>query len=169
MKKAVLAAMAATVMILAVAAILVLAACSSEPATPVDTAPEAPAGISVTEGRFNLPAVAGNPGAVYFTIKNDGSEAQMMRAAHVQGAESAMFHETSEWNLQVDMQEVTQVNVPAGEEVVFAPGGRHVMATGVDPALQPGGQVEVTITFVRGDKVSFPARVLAAGDDGSGS
>ncbi len=148
---------------------LAVAACGGEPEAPVEAAPDAPQGISVTDGRLNLPAVAGNPAAVYFTITNDGAEAQMLRAAAVQGAGSAMFHQTAEWNHQVDMQEVSQVNVPAGGSVVFEPGGMHVMAMELDPSVAVGSEVEVTLTFVRGDKVSFPARVLAPGDDGSGS
>lgn len=152
-----------------VALSLGLVACNSEPEAPVEAAPDAPQGISVTGGRLNLPAVAGNPAAVYFTITNDGSEAQMLRAAAVQGAGSAMFHQTAEWNHQVDMQEVSQVNIPAGGSVVFEPGGMHVMAMELDPSIAVGSEVEVTLTFVRGDKVSFPARVLAPGDDGSGS
>lgn len=143
-----------------------LAACS-EPEAPVEAAPEAPEGITVTDGRMNIPAAAGNPGAVYFTITNDGTEPQTMRAVSVQGAESAMFHETSEWNLQVDMQELIQVPVPAGESVVFEQGGKHVMVFGLPAGLEPGGELEVTISFVRGDKVSFPVRLLAPGDDGS--
>ena len=163
MKKALLGALASTTLVLA------LAACSSEPEAPVETAPEAPEGISVSNGRLNLPAASGNPAAVYFTITNDGTEAQMLRSVNVQGAESAMLHETSEWNGQIDMQEVTQVSIPAGESVVFEPGGKHVMAMGLEEGLEPGAEVEVTLTFVRGDKVSFPARVLAPGDDGSGN
>ena len=154
----------------AVALTLALAACSSEPEAPAaDAAPEAPEGSSVSEGRLNLPAVAGNPGSVYFTITNEGAEDQMMRAVSVQGAESAMFHETSEWNGQMDMQELLQVTVPAGESVVFEPGGKHVMVMGIEDGLEAGGELEVTISFVRGDKVSFPVRVLAPGDDGSGN
>lgn len=148
------------------ALLLVVAGCSSEPETPVDTTPDAPEGITVTDGRLNLPGAAGNPASVYFTIKNDGPEMQMIRSVHVEGAESAMLHETSEWNLQVDMQELTQVPVQAGETLEFKPGGKHIMAMNLDPALEPGGEVEVTLTFVRGDKVSFPARLLAPGDEG---
>lgn len=144
-----------------------LAACSSEPETPVEAAPEAPEGITVTDGRMNIPAAAGNPAAVYFTITNAGTEEQMMRAVAVQGAESAMFHETAEWNGQIDMQELLQVAVPAGESVVFEQGGKHVMVMGLAEGLEPGGEIEVTLSFVRGDKVSFPVRLLAPGDDGS--
>lgn len=146
-----------------------LAGCSSEPETPVEAAPEAPEGISVTDGRLNLPAATGNPGAVYFTIVNEGTEPQTVRAVNVQGAESALLHETAEWNGQMDMQELMQVVIPGGENLVFEPGGKHVMVYGLPEGLEPGGEVEVTLSFVRGDKVSFPARVLAPGDDGSGN
>jgi hypothetical protein len=107
------------------------------------------------------------PRSIPITL-NEGTEEQMMRAVSVQGAESAMFHETSEWNGQMDMQELLQVPVPAGESVVFEQGGKHVMAFGIEEGLEPGGEVEVTLSFVRGDKVSFPVRLLAPGDDGSG-
>lgn len=142
-----------------------LAACSSEPEAVVETAPEAPEGISVSDGRMNIPAASGNPGAVYFTITNGGEESQMLRSAYVESAESAMFHETSEWSGQIDMQELPQVSVPAGESVVFEQGGKHVMAMGLPDGLEAGGELEVTLTFVRGDKVSFPVILLAPGEE----
>ncbi len=144
-----------------------LAACSSEPEAPVEVAPEAPDGISVSDGRVNLPAVSGNPAALYFTISNDGSADQMMRAIHVPGSESTQFHETVQWPNEISMQELLQVNVPAGESVTFEPGGMHVMVFGLPESLEPGGELEVTLSFVRGDKVSFPVHLLAPGDDGS--
>lgn len=150
------------------ALLLSLAACSSEPEAPVELAPDAPEGISVTDGRMNIPAVGGNPGSVYFTITNDGAEDQMMRSAYVQGGNSALFHETAEWSGQIDMQELLQVSVPAGESVVFESGGKHVMVMGLADGLEVGGEIEATVTFVRGDKVSFPVTLLAPGDDGLG-
>ncbi|AKH41580.1 hypothetical protein FHS61_002068 [Altererythrobacter atlanticus] len=143
------------------------AACSggeSEQAT--ETAgPEAPAGISVSDGRMMLPPVSGNPAAIYFDIANDGDKDVMIRAVSVQGAGGAMLHETSTWNNQTDMQEVFQLSVPAGESVSFEPGGLHVMANDLDPSLVAGGETEVTLTFVGGDKVSFPAEIREPGDE----
>ena len=51
-----------------------------------------------------------------------------------------------------------------GEEVVFEPGGKHVMAYEVDEGLEVGGETEVTRTFVGGGKVSFPVEIRAPGD-----
>lgn len=140
-------------------------ACGGEAEAPVSAEPDAPEGVTVSGGRLLLPAVAGNPGAVYFTIRNAGTNDVMIRAANVAGAASAMMHQTAEWNGQVDMQELTQVAVPRDSEVVFEPGGMHVMAMELDDTLAVGGETEVTITFVGGDKVSFPAEIRAAGDD----
>ena len=62
-----------------------------------------------------------------------------------------------------DMQEMTQVVVGPGQTVKFEPGEQHIMAMDLADTVAAGGQAEVTVTFVGGDKVSFPAEVRAAG------
>ena len=143
-----------------------LASCGGEAQSPVEANPDAPAGLTAADGRMNLPAVAGNPAGVYFTLTNDSDKQYTIRAVSVAGAESAMLHQTTEWNLQPDMQEVFQIAVPAGETLTLTQGNMHVMAMGVAEDLAPGGESEATITFVGGDKMSIPLVVLAAGDDG---
>jgi copper(I)-binding protein len=123
--------------------------------------PEAPEGISVSNARLMLPAVAGNPGAVYFDVANAGASNRVIRAASVAGAGSAMMHTT----IEGAMQEAAQVVVPAGGTVKLEPGGTHIMAMDLADTVAAGGTAEVTVTFVGGDKVSFPAEVRAAGDE----
>lgn len=135
-------------------------ACSEAPEQ-ADANPDAPEGIAVSNGRLMLPAVAGNPGAAYFDMANSGDRDRMIRAASVAGAGSAMMHTTNE----AGMAETLQVMVKAGETVKFEPGGMHVMAMDLADTVVAGGQAEVTVTFVGGDKVSFPADVRAAGDE----
>lgn len=149
----------------ALALILGTAACGGETDAPVaDQAPEAPEGIAVSDGWMALPAVSGNPAAVYFTIANEGDSNRMIRSASVMGSQSAVLHQMGEWNLQPSMDELMQLDVPAGETIAFEPGSYHVMAMDVDDTLQVGGETEVTLTFVGGDKVSFPVEIRAAGD-----
>ena len=126
-----------------------------------EAGPVAPEGISVTNARLMLPAVAGNPGAVYFDVANSGSEGRMIRAASVAGAGSAMMHSTGEGGMQEALQEM----VPPGGTLKFEPGGAHVMAMNLADTVKPGSKAEVTLTFVGGDKVTFPAEVRAAGDE----
>src|SRR4029077_20717711 len=97
-------------------------ACSEAP-DQATAEPAAPEGIAVTNARLMLPAVKGNPGAVYFDIANSGTENKMIRAASVKGAASAMMHVTA----ADSMQETLQVMVPVGETVKLEPGGTHVM------------------------------------------
>ena len=139
-----------------------LAGCSKAPApAPTETAwsdPAAPSGITVSDGKLALPAVAGNPAAVYFTIRNAGDTDYTIRSAWVSGADSATLHQTTREDGRATMSEVAEVALPAGKAVEFAPGGLHVMAMNVGEALEVGGDTEVTLTFATGDKVSFPGK-----------
>lgn len=137
-----------------------LAACGEEPA-PADIGPKAPDGIAVAGGRLMLPAVKGNPAAIYFEVTNSSADNKMIRAASVEGAGSTMLHASD----PAGMQETLQVMVKPGETVKFEPGGLHVMAMDVADTLVAGGSTQVTLTFVGGDQASFPAEVHAPGDE----
>jgi copper(I)-binding protein len=132
-------------------------ACSETPET-AEAGPAAAEGITVSNARLMLPAVAGNPGAVYFDVSNSGSENRVIRAVSIDGAGSADMHTK-------DMQLVLQIAVPAGGTTQFAPGDKHVMAMDLADSVSAGSQAEVTLTFVGGTEVKFPAEVRAAGDD----
>ena len=159
MRKSVLAAA-----VLAVATVG-LAACGGSEPTPAETGPKAPEGVAVTNARLMLPAVKGNPGAVYFDIANTGTGNVMIRAAKIEGAGSAVFHQMGTWNKQPSMDEVLQIPVNAGETVKLEPGGMHVMAMDLAETVVAGGKANVTLTFVGGRELSFPADVRAAGDE----
>lgn len=162
MKSSLLAACALTLSGIA------LAACGSESAQPTqaasEAAPEAPAGIAVTDGRLVLPAVAGNAGAVYFDVLNNGDADIAVVAADVQGAGSTMLHATVEEGGMASMKHMEEFPVAKGATLKFEPGGNHVMAMDLADTLAPGGTTEVTLTFASGDKASFPATILSAGE-----
>jgi len=138
-----------------------LAACADDPAPAEQADARAMEGLSITEARLILPAVAGNPAAVYFTIRNDSDADAGIRSASVTGAKSAMLHTTSEGS----MVDVMVAPVPKGGELKFEPGSFHVMAMDLDPSLAAGGTTEVTLHFQNGKKANFPADIRAAGDD----
>ena len=127
--------------------------------------PDAPEGITVSNARLMLAPVAGNPAAIYFDIENTSDRQVTIRSASVQGAGNAMLHRSAEYDGQIEMQEVLQEPVPAGETVSFEPGGLHVMAFELGETVASGAQAEVTLTFTGGDKVSFPAEIRAAGEE----
>jgi len=150
MRKGILGALALTI------ASLGPAGCGEGAA--VEAEDTATAGIEITNARLMLPAVAGNPGAVYFDVVNSSDSNMVIRAASVADAGSAMMHTG-------DMQEMTQVMVGPGETVKFEPGGQHIMAMDLADTVTAGGKADVTVTFVGGDEVTFPAEVRAAGDE----
>jgi len=143
---------------------LALAACDGQKAPAAGEAAKAPEGISVSGGRLVLPAVKGNPGAVYFTLHNDSASAATIQGAEVKGAQSAMIHQTTTANGMSGMQMMPTLAVPAKGELAFQPGGLHVMAMDLADTLAKGGTTDVTLTFDNGDKAVFPVEILAAGD-----
>ena len=151
--KTVLAAMALS---------LALSACSQsdEAAIPAD---ENPTGLVITNARLMLPPVAGNPAAVYFDLKNEGTRAIAVRRADVADAKSAALHDMMEYNRAMTMADMGPLAVPQGQTIKFEPGGKHVMAYDLSPELKPGGKTELTLTVAGGDKVSVEVPVQAAG------
>lgn len=154
--------------ILAVAALgfaaIGLSACG-ESAEQVAEAPDGVPGMSVENARMVLNAVEGNPAAIYFDLKYEGDRALSLSRAMVEGAESAVMHDYGEYDFKVQMMEALPIPLTKGSEVVFEPGAKHVMAMGVSPEITPGDSVEVTLFVSGGDKYSFDAEVLAAGDE----
>ncbi|MXP42793.1 copper chaperone PCu(A)C [Altererythrobacter soli] len=142
-----------------------LSACGEEAQAPAEAATNSPAGVAVADGRLVLPAVKGNPGAIYFSVSNDSDSPVTIRNASLEGAGSAMIHQMSTADGQASMNEVMQVDVPANGQLEFKPGDLHVMAMELDETLAAGGTADVTLHFARGDKVTFPAQILAAGDE----
>lgn len=160
MKTAVLAPLALVIGTLA------LTACESQPqpAAAPSRRPDAPEGITITDGRLVLPAVPGNPGAVYFTVHNDSAGAATITGTKVKGAKDAMIHQTAMTDGVSSMTMLSQVAVPAMGMVEFKPGGLHVMAMDLEDTLAKGGTTNVTLTFAGGDQADFPVEILAAGD-----
>lgn len=141
--------------------ILSLSACNETPAE--QAAPEGIPGVSVSNARLVLPAVKGNPAALYFDIVNAGDEFVALRAVSVADAKEAMMHETVNENGMAKMLPMPPLPLEKGKPVKFEPGGKHVMVMDVAETLKAGDTTEATATFAGGDKMSFPAKVEAAG------
>lgn len=56
------------------------------------------------------------------------------------------------------------VDLPAGEQVAFTPGGDHIMLEGVDTDLVAGEQVTLRMTFERSADIVVAADVVAPAD-----
>lgn len=112
--------------------------------------------IEVREAIVTLPAVAGRPGAAYFRVEAPRRGVRLQRVESPRAARAEMH--------DLGMQPIAELILPAGEEVAFAPGGRHVMLFGLDPALRPGERIPLTLAFAGAAPVTADAEVRAPGD-----
>ena len=138
----------------------VLGACSQD-AAETENAETAAAPIAATNARLFLPAVAGNPVAVYFDLENTSDRAISVRRADVEGAASAELHDYMEYD-DTEMGSIGVVTLQPGETVSFEPGEKHVMAFELDPSLEAGGKTKVTLTMAGGKTMDFEADILPA-------
>ncbi|GAB7554019.1 hypothetical protein NRB_35300 [Novosphingobium sp. 11B] len=161
---------ASLALICSVALISMVAGCGKTPDSPTESneatlsGPDAKPGMVASDGKLVLPIVAGRPGAVYFTVRNDGAEPVTLAGVHVSGAAKAEMHQSNGGS----MAKVDSLPIDPGASMVFAPGGLHVMVFDVSPDLKPGGKAELTLTFSDGDKLSMPLQVEALGSDTGG-
>lgn len=152
-------------LICSVALISLVAGCGKTPDSPTESndatlsGPDAKPGMVASDGKLVLPIVAGRPGAVYFTVRNDGAEPVTLAGVHVSGAAKAEMHQSNGGT----MAKVDSLPIDPGASMVFAPGGLHVMVFDVSPDLKPGGKAELTLTFSDGDKLSMPLKVEEMG------
>jgi copper(I)-binding protein len=116
-----------------------LAACSSPPAPKI----AASGGWARETGQSDM-------AAAYLTIDNKGGADQLtgVRAAIGQ----AMLHETSLDGGVMRMRPVDPregLVVPSNGKLMLAPGGAHVMITGLKHPLKPGDHFSLTLRFAK--------------------
>lgn len=102
-------------------------------------------------------------GAAYMNLQNNG--AQDIRLTSVSVDESiasvSELHHTVMRDDMMSMQELEDgIVIAAGQTVEFAPGGKHIMLMGLTGPLEAGKQIEVTLNFDNGNKVTqiFPIK-----------
>jgi copper(I)-binding protein len=110
-------------------------------------------GIAVTDAwiRALPPSV---PSGGYFTLRNGTPSPVTLTTAKSPACGMLMLHKSDSTAGMTSMDDVSEVIVPAGGTVKFAPGGYHLMCTEAGPAIKPGQHVPVTLNFRGGAKVT---------------
>jgi copper(I)-binding protein len=108
-------------------------------------------GITITDAwiRALPPSV---PSGGYFTLRNGTGKPVTLTTAQSPGCGMLMLHKSSGMAGMTSMDDVSEVIVPAGGTVKFAPGGYHLMCT--EATVKPGQHVPVTLNFRGGAKVT---------------
>ena len=89
------------------------------------------------------------PGAAYFTIRNDGdTDQRLIEARPIDFAQFAELHTHINDGGVMRMRALADgIVIPAGETVSFAPGGLHVMLYELASPLTEGSPVHLTLVF----------------------
>jgi copper(I)-binding protein len=97
--------------------------------------------------------------AGYLTLDNAGAEPLMLVEASSDQAGRIEFHTHSHVDGMMRMRRVTEVEVPAGGSVTFAPGGLHLMLFETQSPRE-GAALDVVLKTAFGDRleVVFPVR-----------
>jgi copper(I)-binding protein len=116
-------------------------------------------GITVSDAWIR-PTAPGENGAVYFVIQNHSSDDELVSVT-ADIAESAEIHESMMMAGDVmEMGQVDSVPLSKDSEVIFEPGGLHVMLVYVKKELMVGETIEVTLHFK--NHADFPVNVSVA-------
>jgi copper(I)-binding protein len=95
--------------------------------------------------------------ALYLALENNTSAAMQLTGVETEVARVVEMHQSQSQNGLMQMRPVESVEVPAGGEVVFEPGGFHIMLIDINRPLGPGDEVAVTLIFNTGERLELPA------------
>jgi hypothetical protein len=99
--------------------------------------------------------------AAYLTIDNAGGGADRLLGASSDAAGRVEVHETRRDGEVMRMRKAEPLDIPAGERVVFGPGGLHVMLMELKEPLHQGDTLSLTLRFEHAGEVRVQASILA--------
>ncbi|NNM75776.1 copper chaperone PCu(A)C [Sphingomonas sp. ID1715] len=121
--------------------------------------------LSVTDAYVRFSPVRENPSAAYFTIHGGPQDVSLIGVSTEVAIRSEMHESMAGMNGMAGMKPVTNVQVPAGSEVKFEPGGKHVMLWNINPGIKPPKRITLTFSFSNGERIQADAPLVAAGQE----
>jgi hypothetical protein len=109
-----------------------------------------------------LPPISKN-GAIYLTLVNQGHHSDQLVGAATPIAERVEIHTHRMEDGMMKMRKVDEVELPPDEEVVFAPGGNHIMLIGLSQALKEGEYFPLMLHLEKTGYVEVKVIIEAAG------
>ena len=120
----------------------------------------AAAELEVSEARLRL--LPGDlPAAGYFTLTNTSEKGVTLTGADSPAFGNVMMHRSVNQDGVTRMEPVAQLELAAGEQVEFAPGGYHLMLMKRVRPLVVGDDVEVNLHFAGNQRQRVTFRAVA--------
>lgn len=117
--------------------------------------------IDVSDAWARATAPGQSSAAVYATIRNRGDADRLVEVSSGVGA--AMLHRSDHQGGVARMRMLSEMAIPADGSVALAPGGTHVMLTGLGAPLAVGAEFPLTLRFAKAGQRSVTVAVVAAG------
>ena len=101
-----------------------------------------------------------SPAAGYLVLENRGGDPVALVAVATEAAEQTEIHVMEYKDDRMTMRQVSELQVPAGEEVALKPGGTHLMLMELRRPLRDGDEVELVLRFGDGTerRVQMPVQ-----------
>ena len=119
--------------------------------------------IRIDQLRSPEPPPGAPTAAVYMTLVNQGAQSDSLVSASTEAADSATVHATVMSGDVMKMRHQDRVELPAGDEVRFEPGGLHVMLTGLHEMFGAHDSFPLTLSFESGGEVTVEVPVVPLG------
>ena len=133
------------------AALLVLQGCHPNPIPVTAAAPY-----------VRLAAVPGRPAAGYFDLPAADRDDVLLSVTSPQAGRVEMHESMINGNMS-SMRPLDRVPVRAGQQLSFAPGGRHLMLYDLAPTVRAGGEMIFVLHFEHAPVRTLSAAVQSAG------
>lgn len=141
-----------------------LAALTAVSAARAQMSPQPGAATDITIDNARAGATPGpvRNGAVYLTVTDRGQPDRITGVSTPIAMEAGM-HESSNDKGVMRMRPIQSLPIGPGAPVTFAPGGYHIMITGLQHPLKAGDTFPLTLTFERSAPVTAAVTVERAG------
>ena len=116
-------------------------------------------GVVEVSQAFAGESVTGESAALYFALRNRGSEDDALETVAIEGAGSAQIHESGGHEGIRVMSPVTALALPGEKVTRLVPGGSHVMLLDLARRPVPGDSLVGVLRFRSGREVSLRAEV----------
>ena len=102
-------------------------------------------------------------GGVFMTIQNAGQLADRLIEVKGKAAKHISIHLTIMEDMMMKMKPIASLEIPAGGDLVFGPGGYHLMMKGLLKPLVKGETFPLTLVFEHAGEVEVSVKIERAG------
>lgn len=122
--------------------------------------------VSVEDAWVRASPMAEGNSAAYLIIKNTGSEADALVGVSAGISDAVELHEVIMEGDVMKMRPISgqRIDIPARGQAELKPGGLHIMLIGLNQALAPGADVDLTLHFEKSGDMQVKAPVRASAE-----